>query len=185
MERCAGCGGRQPCRARRRWHVSAMRVAWPQYYPVAKAQAEKGVVALTFDDGPHPEVTPAVLDLLDQAGARATFFCVGRRAEAHPDIVAAIRERGHGVENHTYSHPNGFAFMARAGSGERFSALRRPLSVRAAASRASSVLRRASRIPGYRSCSRAPVCHWCPGRGAVSIRSLTTALEWRRGSAAA
>ena len=45
----------------------------------------RGVVALTFDDGPDPEVTPAVLDLLDQARARATFFCVGRRAEAHPD----------------------------------------------------------------------------------------------------
>jgi peptidoglycan/xylan/chitin deacetylase (PgdA/CDA1 family) len=80
-----------------------------------KAQAREGVVALTFDDGPHPEVTPAVLDMLDQAGARATFFCVGRRAEAYPDIVAAIRARGHGVENHTYSHSNGFAFNGPGG----------------------------------------------------------------------
>jgi peptidoglycan/xylan/chitin deacetylase (PgdA/CDA1 family) len=73
------------------------------------------LVALTFDDGPDPEVTPAVLDLLAAAGARATFFCVGQRAEAHPDVVAAIRVRGHGVENHSYSHPNGFAFRARGG----------------------------------------------------------------------
>lgn len=79
------------------------------------AQAQRGVVALTFDDGPDPDVTPAVLALLEQSGARATFFCVGRRAEAHPDIVAAIRDRGHGVENHTYSHPNGFAFRGPGG----------------------------------------------------------------------
>jgi peptidoglycan/xylan/chitin deacetylase (PgdA/CDA1 family) len=80
-----------------------------------EARATEGVVALTFDDGPDPEATPAVLDLLDQAGARATFFCVGRRAEDHPDIVSAIRERGHGVENHTYSHSNGFAFNGPGG----------------------------------------------------------------------
>jgi peptidoglycan/xylan/chitin deacetylase (PgdA/CDA1 family) len=93
------------------------RCAWlgTNITQLPKAQAEKGLVALTFDDGPHPEVTPAVLDLLDQARARATFFCVGRRAEAHPNIVAAIRERGHGVENHTYSHPNGFAFNGPGG----------------------------------------------------------------------
>jgi peptidoglycan/xylan/chitin deacetylase (PgdA/CDA1 family) len=66
-------------------------------------------VALTFDDGPDPAVTPRVLDLLDQAGARATFFCIGRRAAAHPELVAEIVHRGHRVENHTWSHPNLFA----------------------------------------------------------------------------
>lgn len=66
-------------------------------------------LALTFDDGPDPAVTPRVLDLLDRAGARATFFCIGRRAAAHPDLVAEIARRGHRVENHTWSHPNLFA----------------------------------------------------------------------------
>jgi peptidoglycan/xylan/chitin deacetylase (PgdA/CDA1 family) len=66
-------------------------------------------VALTFDDGPDPEVTPRVLDLLAERGARATFFCIGRRARAHPEIVAEIVRRGHEVENHTWSHPNSFA----------------------------------------------------------------------------
>jgi len=66
-------------------------------------------IALTFDDGPDPKITPRVLDLLDQTGQRATFFCIGERASAHPDLVATIVARGHGVENHTYSHPNGFA----------------------------------------------------------------------------
>jgi peptidoglycan-N-acetylglucosamine deacetylase len=75
--------------------------------PASRARGE--LVALTFDDGPDPDVTPAVLELLEAAGAKATFFCVGRRAEANPELVRAIRERGHGVENHTYSHPNSFA----------------------------------------------------------------------------
>jgi peptidoglycan/xylan/chitin deacetylase (PgdA/CDA1 family) len=66
-------------------------------------------VALTFDDGPDPEITPRVLDLLDAAGARATFFCIGRRVEAHPEIAAEIARRGHQVENHTHTHPHLFA----------------------------------------------------------------------------
>ena len=74
-----------------------------------------GLVALTFDDGPDPEVTPAVLGLLEQAGARATFFCVGQRAEAHPEVMAAIRAQGHDVGNHSYSHPNGFALRGPGG----------------------------------------------------------------------
>jgi peptidoglycan/xylan/chitin deacetylase (PgdA/CDA1 family) len=77
--------------------------------------ARAGLVALTFDDGPDPEVTPAVLGLLEQAGSRATFFCVGQRAEEHPEVMAAIRARGHGVENHSYSHPNSFALRGPGG----------------------------------------------------------------------
>src|SRR5471030_1587543 len=63
--------------------------------PAARSHGE--LVGLTFDDGPDPAVTPAVLDLLDAAHAKATFFCIGRRAAAYPDLVAAIRARGHGV----------------------------------------------------------------------------------------
>lgn len=72
-------------------------------------------VALTFDDGPHPEVTPAVLDRLDRAGARATFFCLGGKVAAHADLVAEVHRRGHRVENHTFGHPHAFGFYgARA-----------------------------------------------------------------------
>lgn len=67
-------------------------------------------VALTFDDGPDPEVTPRVLDRLEAAGARASFFCVGRHAATHPEIVREVAARGHRVENHSYTHRNGFAF---------------------------------------------------------------------------
>jgi peptidoglycan/xylan/chitin deacetylase (PgdA/CDA1 family) len=65
-------------------------------------------IALTFDDGPDPEITPRVLDLLDGAGMKATFFAIGRRARAHPDLAAEIARRGHRVENHTDTHPHLF-----------------------------------------------------------------------------
>lgn len=74
-----------------------------------------GVLALTFDDGPDPEVTPRVLAALARSGATATFFCIGQRAERHPDLVAAIRAAGHGIENHTYLHRSGFALGGPAG----------------------------------------------------------------------
>jgi peptidoglycan/xylan/chitin deacetylase (PgdA/CDA1 family) len=65
--------------------------------------------ALTFDDGPDPEATPRVLDLLDGAGVRASFFCIGRRAREHPAVVREIVARGHRVENHGDSHTKAFA----------------------------------------------------------------------------
>jgi peptidoglycan-N-acetylglucosamine deacetylase len=73
--------------------------------------AARGEVALTFDDGPDPRATPAVLDLLDAGGHRASFFLIGRRAEAHPELVAEIVRRGHAVENHTHRHSKGFALL--------------------------------------------------------------------------
>lgn len=93
------------------------RSSWlgPNITRLPSAPAERGIISLTFDDGPDPVLTPKVLDLLKQSGNRATFFCIGRRAEAHADVVAAIRAAGHGVENHTYSHPNGFAFRGMNG----------------------------------------------------------------------
>jgi peptidoglycan-N-acetylglucosamine deacetylase len=60
---------------------------------------------LTFDDGPHAEHTPAVLDLLAQHQVKATFFIVGREAYAHPDIVRRIVADGHRLGNHTITHP--------------------------------------------------------------------------------
>lgn len=68
-------------------------------------------VALTFDDGPDPAVTPAVLDLLARHGARATFFCIGARARRYSALVRAIAAAGHAVENHTDRHLNRFACL--------------------------------------------------------------------------
>lgn len=76
--------------------------------PPSQARRE---VALTIDDGPDPAVTPRVLDLLDAAQAKATFFCIGRRARAHPVLCREIAARGHRVENHGDSHSNAFSLF--------------------------------------------------------------------------
>ena len=75
--------------------------------------APSGDVALTFDDGPDPSATPRILDLLDAAGARASFFCIGTRAARHPALIARMIASGHTVENHTWSHPATFAAHGR------------------------------------------------------------------------
>ena len=76
----------------------------------AQAQA-RGEVALTIDDGPDPAVTPQVLDLLDAAQARATFFCIGWRARENPALCREIVARGHRVENHGDAHSNAFSLF--------------------------------------------------------------------------
>lgn len=65
-------------------------------------------VFLTFDDGPVPEVTPWVLDVLAEHGAKATFFCVGDNVRKHPDIFRRIVSEGHAVGNHTFNHLRGW-----------------------------------------------------------------------------
>lgn len=79
--------------------------------PGARARRE---IALTFDDGPDPEITPRVLDILDARGARSTFFCIGRRVERYRDVTAEIARRGHCVENHSHRHRNAFWFLPPA-----------------------------------------------------------------------
>ena len=74
----------------------------------AKAAGRK-LISLTFDDGPHPEITPRVLDLLDRYRAKASFFCVGEKAAAYPEIAREIVRRGHSVENHSLRHSAAFA----------------------------------------------------------------------------
>ena len=71
-------------------------------------------IALTIDDGPDPEVTPRVLDLLDAAQAKASFFCIGRRARQYPGVCREIVARGHRVENHGDSHSNAFSVFGPA-----------------------------------------------------------------------
>jgi peptidoglycan/xylan/chitin deacetylase (PgdA/CDA1 family) len=69
-------------------------------------------VALTFDDGPDPVTTSAVLDALDVAGVKGTFFVIGRKAEAHPDVVRDILRRGHAVGLHSYAHDRLFSLRS-------------------------------------------------------------------------
>lgn len=67
-------------------------------------------VYLTFDDGPIPEVTPWVLDVLDQYNIKATFFMVGDNIRKYPDIFEMVKSRGHRLGNHTFNHIRGFEY---------------------------------------------------------------------------
>ena len=69
---------------------------------------EKDGIFITFDDGPRPEVTPWVLDLLDKYNAKATFFCIGKNVEMFPELFEEVKRRGHAVGNHSYSHVKGW-----------------------------------------------------------------------------
>jgi peptidoglycan-N-acetylglucosamine deacetylase len=74
------------------------------------ASVANNEIALTFDDGPDPEITPRVLDLLDAIGQKGSFYVVGERAKKYPLVIQDIVKRGHSVENHSYHHTNTFAF---------------------------------------------------------------------------
>jgi peptidoglycan/xylan/chitin deacetylase (PgdA/CDA1 family) len=65
-------------------------------------------IYLTFDDGPIPIVTPAVLNILKQYNAKATFFCIGDNVRKHPDIFEEVKAGGHAIGNHTFNHLKGW-----------------------------------------------------------------------------
>lgn len=77
---------------------------YPEAFKVSGASQEKNI-ALTFDDGPDERFTPQVLDVLKAHGVKATFFLLGKKAEAHPAIVKRIIQEGHVIGNHSYRHP--------------------------------------------------------------------------------
>lgn len=74
--------------------------------------------ALTFDDGPDPESTPALLEILARHGARGTFFLVGKRAAKHPGLVARLLAEGHAIGNHSWDHPSLPRLSAAAVTGQ-------------------------------------------------------------------
>lgn len=83
-------------------------------YPDAifRMDPSEKAVYLTFDDGPIPEVTPWVLDLLDQHHIKATFFMVGDNIQKHPDIYQMVVDHGHRIGNHTFNHIRGFEYKS-------------------------------------------------------------------------
>ena len=83
-------------------HTLPIKSNAAQAYHSVKTQSKK--IALTFDDGPHPNQTKRILDILDRYQVRATFFMVGVNIENYPDAAKEVIVRGHEVGNHTYSH---------------------------------------------------------------------------------
>lgn len=84
-------------------------------YPGLRWQFPAGEkrIFLTFDDGPHPDITPMLLQLLNQFHARGTFFCLGEAVEKNPALFHEILAQGHQVGNHSYNHPDGFITSTR------------------------------------------------------------------------
>ncbi|MBI3671140.1 MAG: polysaccharide deacetylase family protein [Acidobacteria bacterium] len=81
--------------------------------PTLRRTGSDKTLALTFDDGPNPAITPRLLDLLEQHHVRATFFLIGRFVRACPDLVREVAARGHRIGNHTDTHPN-LIWLSRA-----------------------------------------------------------------------
>ena len=75
---------------------------------VWKIPNDKKTVYLTFDDGPTEKVTRKILEVLKNENVKASFFCVGKNVEKYPDLFTCIKEEGHAVGNHTYTHLNGW-----------------------------------------------------------------------------
>jgi peptidoglycan/xylan/chitin deacetylase (PgdA/CDA1 family) len=89
--------------------VTAYGAAWPRsglFGPVISATNSSRKLALTFDDGPNPAITPQLLELLHQYNARATFFVMGKFVRDCPELLRQIAAQGHAVGNHTETHPN-------------------------------------------------------------------------------
>lgn len=91
------------------WPRSTLLGANMLCLPLAARQANQ--VAITLDDGPDPRVTPAVLDILEASGAKASFFCIGQAIESHPQLAREIVRRGHRIENHSFAHSHRFSIM--------------------------------------------------------------------------
>jgi peptidoglycan/xylan/chitin deacetylase (PgdA/CDA1 family) len=83
----------------------------PNWTRLPLAASQRGEIAITIDDGPDPQVTPAVLAILAAHRVRATFFCIGARAERHPELVRACVAQGHAIENHSFHHRHHFSLL--------------------------------------------------------------------------
>lgn len=81
-------------------------------YFIKSVNKGKKSVALTFDDGPDPETTPRILEILREKKVKATFFIIGKKAEKYPDLLRQIYEDGHIIANHSYSHNYLIAFFS-------------------------------------------------------------------------
>jgi peptidoglycan/xylan/chitin deacetylase (PgdA/CDA1 family) len=92
--------------------------SWPfwdsLFYPSLRSvPGEKAALFLTFDDGPDPACTPRILDLLKIRGAKATFFLIAAKAQAHPELTRRIRNEGHAIGNHSFDHRYAAFFAGR------------------------------------------------------------------------
>lgn len=87
----------------------------PNWTRLPHAAVGRRELAITIDDGPDPRITPRVLDVLDERGAKATFFFIGERVQRHSELAREVVRRGHSVENHSQRHLNHFSLLGPRG----------------------------------------------------------------------
>ena len=87
----------------------------PNWTRLPHAAIGRRELAITIDDGPDARITPRVLDVLDERGAKATFFCIGERVQRHSELAREVVRRGHSVENHSQRHLNHFSLLGPRG----------------------------------------------------------------------
>jgi hypothetical protein len=156
----------QPYATWRSRTLAAQSAARRQLGDVARIQQGAWVRRTHLRRWPGSECHACVLDLLDRHGAKASFFCIGRRASSHPEIVRDIIRRSHSVENHSHQHPSAFAFYLPH-------ALSRRSTMRSWQSRPSQELNRSSFAHRWLS-----VAQWAsPGAGAQHLEAAEMRAE--------
>ena len=141
------------------------RLLGPNVTRLPAAAALRREVAITIDDGPDPQVTPQVLDLLDAHGARATFFCIADRVRAHPALARDIVARGHSIQNHTARHRHTFSLLGSRGFAAEISSAQEVL----------------TQVTGQRpTCFRAPAGLRNPFLAPVLHRMDLVLVSWTR-----
>ncbi|MEK8031527.1 polysaccharide deacetylase family protein [Ideonella sp. DXS29W] len=143
------------------------RSTWlgPNRCRLPAAAASRGELAITIDDGPDPEVTPRVLELLESLGLTASFFCIADRVAAYPELARDIVARGHDIQNHTASHRHTFSFLG-------------PRAYLAEVERAQQII---ERVTGHRpTCFRAPAGFRNPFLAPVLAAAGLELVSWTR-----
>ncbi len=94
--------------------IGSFSMSWGLFLKAftSNSKMEDRKVAITFDDGPNPNYTPKVIQLLKDFDAKATFFCIGKHVEEHPNLLEEIVANGHSVGNHSYSHSTLIGFKS-------------------------------------------------------------------------
>lgn len=93
---------------------ASLNMGWGFYMPaITKLNVAEKEIMLTFDDGPHPLYTPAILDILRERGEKAVFFCIGERAFENPGLIRRMVEEGHKIGIHSMTHSAGFSFASK------------------------------------------------------------------------
>jgi peptidoglycan/xylan/chitin deacetylase (PgdA/CDA1 family) len=94
--------------------VSSVNIRWNFFVKsIHSGKTKEKKIALTFDDGPHPEFTLRVLEILERHNAKATFFCIGKNVQNYPEIIKKIIENGHTIGNHSFSHSDFIDFNGK------------------------------------------------------------------------